>query len=87
MTYQTLGARRATNPVTVRGTSVTGLLGVAFVILKLTGIIAWPWIWVLAPFWIPLALALLIGAVFLALFAAAHRKPKRYSPVRRGGKR
>jgi hypothetical protein len=28
------------------------VLGVTFVILKLFGAICWPWIWVLAPFWI-----------------------------------
>lgn len=26
------------------------LLGVAFIILKLMGIITWSWVWVLAPF-------------------------------------
>lgn len=88
MTYQPLGARRANNPVTVRGTSVTGLLGVAFIILKLTGVIAWSWWWVLAPFWAPLAIAILVGAVFLALFAAAHSKPKRFSSaIHQGRKR
>lgn len=35
---------------------VAGLLGVAFVVLKLTAVIDWPWVWVLAPFWVPLAL-------------------------------
>ena len=35
---------------TASGIGVCGLLGVAFVILKLCGVIDWPWIWVLAPF-------------------------------------
>lgn len=39
---------------------VPALLGVAFVILKLCKVINWSWIWVLAPFWIPLALSLII---------------------------
>jgi len=30
---------------------VFGLLGVAFVVLKLTGFITWSWWWVTAPFW------------------------------------
>lgn len=30
---------------------ILGLLGVAFVVLKLTEVIDWSWIWVLAPFW------------------------------------
>lgn len=29
------------------------LLAVAFIVLKLTDFIAWSWIWVLAPIWIP----------------------------------
>lgn len=36
------------------------LLGVAFVVLKLTHVIAWSWIWVLAPFWIPLVVTLVL---------------------------
>ncbi len=34
------------------GAGVAGLLGVLFVALKLTGVIAWSWWWVTAPFWI-----------------------------------
>ena len=30
---------------------VLGLLGVVFVTLKLTGVIAWSWLWVTVPFW------------------------------------
>ena len=33
------------------GVSVIGLLGVSFIILKLTGFIDWSWWWVTAPFW------------------------------------
>lgn len=50
---------------------VTGLLGVLFVGLKLTGHITWPWIWVTAPFWIPVALllSLLLIAGLMLLIA------------------
>ena len=54
-----------------RGIGVTGLLGVLFVALKLTGVIDWSWWWVLAPFWIPLVLAIVI---FGGVFALALRK-------------
>ena len=50
---------RNTGTVVNSGTGVTGLLGVAFVTLKLIGIIDWSWWWVLSPFWIPLAFAIL----------------------------
>ena len=39
------------------GVSILGLLGVAFVVLKLCGVINWSWWWVLLPFYGPLALA------------------------------
>jgi len=37
-----------------------GLLTVAFIVLKLTGIIEWSWWWVLSPVWISVALAVLL---------------------------
>ena len=43
--------------------SFPSLLGLLFIGLKLAGIIAWPWVWVLAPFWIPLGLAVFVGIV------------------------
>lgn len=42
------------------------LLTLIFITLKLTGFIAWGWLAVLAPLWIPAAFALLI---FLAVVA------------------
>lgn len=36
------------------------MLGLIFVTLKLTGVIAWSWWWVLAPFWVPLLFLLLV---------------------------
>lgn len=38
------------------GPGATGLLGLLFVYLKVTNQIDWSWLWVLSPFWIPLAL-------------------------------
>jgi len=46
------------------GIGVAGLLGVAFIVLKLTGVIAWSWWWVLAPFWIPLVVAVCVLGIF-----------------------
>lgn len=39
------------------GISFTGALTIVFVVLKLTDVIAWSWVWVLSPLWIPFALA------------------------------
>jgi len=37
------------------------LLGIVFIVLKLTHNIDWSWWWVLSPFWIPIAIILIIG--------------------------
>lgn len=55
----------------VIGTGPAGLLGVAFVVLKLLGTIDWPWLWVLAPFWIPLALFVIVLIVMLGALVVA----------------
>jgi hypothetical protein len=47
--------------------SFCSLLGFAFIVLKLTNFIAWSWIWVLAPFWIPPAICLLVILAALVL--------------------
>lgn len=50
------------------------LLGLLFIGLKLTHYINWPWLWVLSPFWIPLALWLVFGAIFVCLYLLANKK-------------
>jgi hypothetical protein len=47
------------------GIGFTGLLTVAFVVLKLCGVIAWSWWWVLSPIWI--TILLIIAIVVLAV--------------------
>lgn len=42
------------------GIGFCGLLTVLFIALKLTGVIAWSWVWVLAPMWIPIALVIAV---------------------------
>lgn len=56
----------ATSSESSTGIGLSECVGVVFIVLKLIGVIDWPWIWVLAPIWIPLAAALLIVA-FAAL--------------------
>lgn len=52
------------------GIGILGLLGVAFIVLKLCKVIVWSWWWVLCPFWIGLAVLLVVGLIilFYALF-------------------
>ena len=50
------------------GTGLAGLLTLAFIVLKLVGVIDWSWWWVLSPLAIPLVVlaALLVMALILA---------------------
>lgn len=47
------------------GTSILGLLGIAFVVLKLVGVIDWSWWLVTLPFWGGLALVVVILVLVL----------------------
>ena len=51
------------------GISFLGLLTVLFIGLKLTGYITWSWIWVLAPLWVPMGIALLVISAVILLVA------------------
>lgn len=52
------------------GVGFCGLLTIAFIVLKLCRVIAWSWVWVLAPLWISWALwlVLVIIAVVIQYF-------------------
>ena len=50
---------------------ISGLLGVAFVVLKLCGVINWSWWWVTAPFWGLLAILLAVLAATIAAIGIA----------------
>ena len=50
------------------GVGTLGLLGVAFIVMKLLGYITWSWVWVLAPFWIPLSIVLLLLIILLIIW-------------------
>lgn len=49
------------------GIGFGGLLTILFIGLKLTGYIDWPWLWVLAPTWIPLAIVVGFLLIFVVL--------------------
>lgn len=53
------------------GIGFTGPLTIVFIVLKLTGVIAWSWWWVLSPIWI----SALLGCTALAIvFAIAWKR-------------
>lgn len=49
------------------GIGLSALLQVAFVVLKLLKVINWSWWWVLAPTWISVAIAVIIGVIAFLL--------------------
>lgn len=57
------------NTTTVKsgGIGFTGLLTIAFIVLKLIGIIEWSWLWVLSPLWIGWAITLVVLIVYLII--------------------
>jgi hypothetical protein len=61
------------------GIGFWGLLTILFIALKLTNVIDWPWIWVLAPVWGGLALIVLILSVawVVAVIVMAIKKAKK----------
>ena len=53
------------------GIGFLGVLGIAFIVLRLCGVIDWPWWAVLSPIWVPIVLLLL---VWVALVLSSMRK-------------
>lgn len=58
--------------ITSGGINTTSILGIAFVILRLCGVIHWPWLWVTTPFWIPLAIILAILAFAMVMLGIGY---------------
>ncbi len=50
----------------VGGIGFCGLLAIAFIVLKLIGVIKWSWVWVLAPIWLPAVVTILIVILIYA---------------------
>lgn len=49
------------------GIGFVGLLTIAFVVLKLCGVISWSWLWVLSPLWISAVISMLIIAAVVLI--------------------
>jgi len=52
------------------------ILCLIFITLKLTGYIAWSWLWVLAPIWIPISIILVVFVIVGMLYVAENNKNK-----------
>ena len=56
------------------GVGFFGLLTLVFIVLKLTGVISWSWVWVLAPLWIPFLFGVIIIIVPLLVAWRINKK-------------
>lgn len=54
--------------------SVPLMVFLVFLVLKLTSVADWPWIWVVAPLWVPLSIVLIMAA---GMFCLLVRKAKK----------
>lgn len=57
------------------GIGFTGLLTIVFIVLKLTNVINWSWLWVLSPLWVSLVLILLV--IVIVLIVCLHGRHER----------
>ena len=55
------------------GISFLGLLTILFIGLKLTGFIAWPWLWVLSPLWLGFAIFASMVLMFMGIYLLASK--------------
>jgi len=65
------GKFKVNNVATGNGIGFTGLLTVAFVVLKLTHVIDWAWVWVLSPLWIGAAVGVFVLIIILIIAVIA----------------
>lgn len=56
-----------TSTTSTSGIGFTGLLTIVFIVLKLTNVINWSWLWVLSPVWISFALVIAIILIGLGV--------------------
>ena len=62
------------NNTTRGGIGFCGLLTIVFIVLKLTGVISWRWLWVLAPLWGSVALGLIFAIAIIVYAFIMERK-------------
>jgi membrane protein YdbS with pleckstrin-like domain len=83
MSYYNYNSDRESGSTAKGGVGVTGLLGVAFIVLKLVGVINWSWLWVLSPFWVTAALVILLLIIYVVLSVIDETRKERARERRR----
>ena len=56
------------------GIGFFGLLAIVFITLKLTNYIAWSWLWVLSPLWLPAIVVIVL--IFIVSIASSMSERK-----------
>lgn len=64
------------NSSSSKGIGFCGLLAIVFIVLRIIGVIDWSWWWVLAPIWIPTAIAIFVLACMFIAWLIVKRKEK-----------
>ncbi len=70
---------KTSSTASISGIGFTGLLTIVFIVLKLTNVISWSWLWVLSPVWIEIALVIAViliglGVTYLIIKPIKNRK-------------
>ncbi len=71
-----------TSESTSSGIGFCGLLTIVLIALKLMNLISISWVWVWAPIWLPIAVALTIGAIVLVVALLFHGVPALIDMIR-----
>lgn len=56
------------------GIGIVGVLTIVFVVLKLVGVIAWSWWWVLSPLWIAFGLWVVVALIVFTVAVIVNSK-------------
>ena len=63
------------NNASSSGLGLSAVLTIIFVVLKLVGVIAWSWWWVLSPILIDIGLSIIVLVIY-AIYVACESKPR-----------
>jgi len=61
------------------GAGLATILLVVFIVLKLCGVIAWSWLWVLSPLWISTAFAIIVLGILMIVKRNAKRNRAKFA--------
>jgi hypothetical protein len=69
------------------GMNLLEVLFLIFLVLKLTGLIQWSWVWVLSPLWIDIILMIIVAAIIAFVTVVSERENSNEKSNNKKGKR